>query len=112
MDEFRKHAVWSTLLDLAQAAEDGELVIRHSHIDFIRLYVVLSNWLEFGGWRGVKEPAEPQYKSLQRFKCRVAYSVTTGSSNASRAYAMNFLRSVLLIAPIGLISAVCGYEYL
>ena len=32
MDKLREHAVRTTLLDLAQAAEDRELVVGHAHV--------------------------------------------------------------------------------
>ena len=74
----------------------------------VGLYVGLRDWLKFRGGNSVEEPVSPTddfsaCEETLRMWC--TYSVNTGRSNASRAYAINFFKSVLLIAPMGLTSA-------
>ena len=49
VQEFLIHAPRATLCDFAQPAKDGELLVRHAHVDLVGLDVRLSNGLQFRG---------------------------------------------------------------
>lgn len=60
MNELGKHAVGSTLVDLAQTAKLGQLVIGHAHIHFIRLHIGLCDRFQFCSRRRVQEAIATQ----------------------------------------------------
>ena len=121
MYELRKHAIRPTFVDLTQSTEDGQLIIRHAHVSLqpsltrsrrsrstthlVCLDISLRDGLQFSRRNCVKEPGQVCQKASIKSIVETSYSCKTGSSNAFCAYAMNFFKSTLLIAPIGLISA-------
>lgn len=118
--ELREHAPRAALLHLAKPPENRELVVGHAHVRLsfvsavlagygctylISLDVSLSDRLELSGGHGVEEACYNVSVAVQHSRRNITHSVKIGRSKASRAYAMNFFRSVLLIAPMGLTSA-------
>ena len=67
-NQFRKHSVRSQLIVLSQSSVDRELVVRHSHINLVRLHVVDGDRLQFCGRNSVEESsgAFPSVASIRR----------------------------------------------
>lgn len=74
----------------------------------IGLNIGVRERLQLGGRHSIQESSENmngQHKIRSGVAIGLTYSVNTGRSMLSRVQAMNFLRSVLLMPPIGLTSA-------
>ena len=76
---------------------------RTTYSYLVRLHIGLGDGLEFSGGDSIQEAANAV--SSARKYSTVTYLLRTGRLKARAAYAINFFKSVLLIPPIGLISA-------
>ena len=78
----------------------AHLLVRQAHVRLVRLHVVGRDRLELGRRDRLDEPAR-----VNIGQTAATHSLSTGSSSSISAQAMKRLRSVLLIEPIGLMSA-------
>lgn len=103
---------------LAEPAVDRQLLVRHAHVDLVRLDIVFRDRFELGRRSRVDEPARGRKGERERTVRRKAgvegkmasflektHSCKTGSSNASLAQLMKRFKSTLEMDPIGLMSA-------
>ena len=56
--QFLEHVPGPAFVDFAEAAEDAEFSVGHTHVDFVCLGVGGTDGLQFGGWGGGKEGGE------------------------------------------------------
>lgn len=96
---------------LAEPAVDRQLLVRHAHVDLVRLDIVFRDRFELGRRSRVDEPAGgdngEKKAGIERKMAlfRKTHSCKTGSSNASLAQLMKRFKSTLEMDPIGLMSA-------
>lgn len=120
MDEFGKHAIRAALLYLANAAKNRKFIVCHTHvclhIKSEALLFASNKSRTSSAWTYVSVIGSNSAVGIAVKKLEIlvnnrrgvlnrSYLSKIGRSKASRAYAINLFKSVLLIPPMGLISA-------